>query len=230
MPGFSSFSFLRFGKLPSVEFNLTQTCVEINHRRHPNVYPKILDTVICLAHSDCYRKRLLDTDTAPPKEPIKNYKPIEPLTQSEREAEAPHGHFHVEPHAPVEQPSTAQGNEPITPVSERPAYIYDPEAKERPDGWDPELVFDTGHGKVIDLNYRPLTEEEQAEYEHLKATLVPPDAYGLTEAGLIITAIGNIQRKNAPAFMKSLEADMLAGKSREYRMNRLREFHDIFAD
>lgn len=134
--------------------------------------------------------------------------------------------WHADPHEPVEQQPTAEVGEPEPP----PAYIYDPDAKERPDGWDPKLVYDTGHGKVIDLNYRPLDEEEQAEYEHLKATLVPPEDYGVTEAGLIITAIGNIQRKNAPAFMKSLEVDMLAGKSREYRLERLREFHDIFAD
>ena len=94
---------------------------------------------------------------------------------------------------------------------------------------DPDLVFDTGE-KKIDLNYRPLTEEEQAEYEHLKATLVPPEDYGVTEAGLRITAIGNIQRKNAPAFMESIKADIIAGRPREEIDAKLRTFSDIFAD
>lgn len=114
------------------------------------------------------------------------------------------------------------------PVEKSP-YLYDPDAKERPEGWDPDLVFDTGE-KKIDLNYRPLTEEEQAEYEHLKVTLVPPEDYGVTEAGLRITAIGNIQRKNAPAFMESIEADIIAGRPREEIDAKLRTFSDIFAD
>ena len=140
------------------------------------------------------------------------------------------GHFHADgtwhagPHeAHVEPPSEVSEPEPP------PAYIYDPDAKERPDGWDPALVFDTGD-KKIDLNYRPLTEEEQAEYERLKATLVPPEDYGVTEAGLIITAIVNIKEKNADAFMKSLWAQQDAGLiTPEEGRKRLADYYNIFA-
>lgn len=172
--------------------------------------------------------------TQPPKDPIIIYKPVEPLPKSEVKApvgdtsQGGHWHgdeWHADPHEPVEQQPTAEGSEPV----EKPAYIYDPDATERPEGWDPELVFHTGD-KKIDLNYRPLTEEEQAEYDHLKATLVPPEDYGVTEVGLIITAISNIKEKHRPALMKSLEADMLAGKSREYRQKRIRDFYEFFSD
>ena len=178
--------------------------------------------------------------TQPPPEPVIIYKPVEPLEkppETPKETEAPigdtsqGGHFHADgtwhegAHEPVEPQPTAEVSEP----EPLPAYIYDPDAKERPAGWDPELVFHTGD-KKIDLNYRPLTAEEQAEYEHLKATLVPPEDYGVTEAGLIITAISNIKEKHRPALMKSLEADMLSGKSREYRLKRIRDFYEFFAD
>ena len=168
-----------------------------------------------------------------PKEPILIIKPVEPLEELTAETpvtETPTqgGHFHADGtwhEGPHETPPTAEKSEPV----EKPPYLYDPDAKERPEGWDPDLVFDTGE-KKIDLNYRPLTEEEQAEYEHLKATLVPPEDYGVTEAGLRIIAIGNIQRKNSPAFMESIEADIIAGSPREEIAAKLRTFSDIFAD
>ena len=54
--------------------------------------------------------------TQPPKELIKIYKAVEPLPKSERQTEAPHGHFHAEPHeTPVEQPSTTEQWESETP-------------------------------------------------------------------------------------------------------------------
>ena len=168
-----------------------------------------------------------------PKEPVLIVKPVE---VERPPAKAPVGNmsqgghwhgdeWHADPHEPVEQQPTAEVSEPEPP----PAYIYDPDAEERPDGWDPELVIYVG-GKTLDFNYRPLDEEEQAQYDHLKAT-ENPEHYGEKwEAGLRIVAISNIKQKRSPAFMKSLEADMLAGKSLEYRLKRLREFNGIFAD
>lgn len=135
----------------------------------------------------------------------------------------------VSPH-PGHLSPTAEGSEPVTPVAEKPAYIYDPD-KEKPDGWDPELLWDTGHHKIIDLNYRPLTEEEQAEYERLKATLVPPEDYGVTEAGLRITAIGNIKTKNSETFLQSLWTEEDAGRiTREEARKQLRDYWEFFSD
>ena len=169
-----------------------------------------------------------------PKEPILIIKPVEPLEKLTAETpvtETPTqgGHSHADGtwhEGPHETPPTAEKSEPV----EKPAYLYDPDAKERPEGWDPDLVFDTGE-KKIDLNYRPLTEEEQAEYEHLKATLVPPEDYGVTEAGLRITAIGNLKEKNSMAFLQALWAEEDAGKiTQEEVRKRLRDYYEFFTD
>ncbi len=177
--------------------------------------------------------------TRPPKDPIVIVKPVEPLEKPTAEtpvgetSQGGHVHedgdpWHAETHeTPVENPSIVEKKlEPIEP----PAYIYDPDAKERPDGWDPDLVYETGHGKIIDLNYRPLTEEEQAEYERLKATENPEHYGDKWEMGLRIIAIANIYRRNTPAFLDSLDADIAAGKSSEEIDAKIREFSDIFAD
>ena len=178
--------------------------------------------------------------TQPPKEPIVIIKPVEPLPKSEVKvpegdtSQGGHVHedgtWHEGPHeaeAPVEQPPTAQVSEPV----EKPAYIYDPDAKERPEGWDPELVFDAGHGKKIDLNYRPLTEEEQAEYERLKATENPEHYGDKWESGLRITAIGNLKQKNSKVFLQALWEEEDAGKiTREEVIKRLRDYYEFFTD
>ncbi len=113
----------------------------------------------------------------------------------------PHGdHFHE---VPVSAPDTWQGephepvvtDEDVTPeVVDKPDWIYDPD-REQPDGWDPKLVFESGDTK-IDLNhFRSMTEEEQAEYERLKAT-VNLEAYGdNVEAEMRFVAIVYTQTK-----------------------------------
>ncbi len=177
--------------------------------------------------------------TQSPKAPIKIYKPVDPIEQPTAEkppveTEVPvgdtsqGGHFHadgtwhVEPHA--ETPKT-QVSQPET-----PAYIHDPDATERPDGWDPELVFDGGHSKKIDLNYRPLTEEEQAEYERLKAT-ENPEHYRNFEAGIRIVAISNIKQKHRPEVTARIWADQEAGRiTKNEALKQIREFNGIFAD
>ena len=122
----------------------------------------------------------------------------------------------------------ADDGDSINEVPTLPDYIYDPQ-REKPDGWDPELVFETGD-KKIDLNFRPLTDEEQAEYERLKATENPEHYGDKWEAGLRITAICNIFIKNTPAFLESQEAAMLEGASQQELKARLKEFSGIFAD
>ena len=109
-------------------------------------------------------------------------------------------HFHQ---VPIDAPDVWQGephepvvtDEDVTPeVQEKPDWIYDPD-REKPDGWDPKLVWKGGEA-TIDLNYfRDLTEEEQAEYERLKAIENPED-YGLdvnNEADMRFNAIVNMQ-------------------------------------
>ncbi len=91
------------------------------------------------------------------------------------------------PNQPIEHPSVQ-----ITEDSnETPDYIYDPD-REKPDGWDPELVFEDGETK-IDLNFfRLMTEEERAEYERLKK-IKNPNKY--SEADLRFMAIVYVQTK-----------------------------------
>ena len=99
---------------------------------------------------------------------------------------------------PIDAPDTWQqtpvvSDAEVTPqIVAKPDWIYDPD-REKPDGWDPNLVYEIGD-KKIDLNsFRPLTEEEQAEYERLKAT-ENLEAYGRNlEAELRFVAIINVQ-------------------------------------
>ncbi|MDE0313995.1 MAG: hypothetical protein OXM61_03760 [Candidatus Poribacteria bacterium] len=113
----------------------------------------------------------------------------------------PHGdHFHQ---VPIDAPDVWQGephepvvtDEDVTPeVKEKPDWIYDPD-REKPEGWNPKLVFENGDTK-IDLNYfRPLTEEEQAEYERLKATRDLENYGDNVEAEFRLVAIVNMQTK-----------------------------------
>ena len=110
----------------------------------------------------------------------------------------PHGdHFHQVPiDAPdVWQETPVVSDAEVTPeVVAKPDWIYDPD-REKPDGWDPDLVWKGGEA-TIDFNYfRALTEAEQAEYERLKAT-ENPEAHGLDvndEASLRLIAIVNMQ-------------------------------------
>lgn len=104
-----------------------------------------------------------------------------------------HGdHHHL---APIDAPDTWQGkpHEPVVAdkeVHEKPDWIYDPD-REKPDGWDPKLVWKGGDA-TIDFNYfRDLTKEEQAEYDRLKSIENPED-YGIdvnNEAHLRLMAI-----------------------------------------
>ena len=107
-----------------------------------------------------------------------------------------HGdHFHQ---VQIDAPDEWQGeqHEPVVPpnksdIHNKSDYIYDLQ-REKSDGWDPHLVYEIGD-KKIDLNFRPLTVEEQAEYERLKAT-ENLEAYGRNvEAELRFVAIINIQ-------------------------------------
>lgn len=108
-------------------------------------------------------------------------------------------HYHE---VPLDAPDTRQ-SEPNVPVVTdekvqskvvvKPDWIYDPQ-REKPDDWDPQLVYDAGDNK-IDFNFRPLTKEEQAEYERLKATENFETNGHNIEAWLRLAAIVNLQTK-----------------------------------
>ncbi len=136
----------------------------------------------------------------PDPEPETRYKlPTEADIEKAREARkpppgaSPNGHWHGdewhdEPHEPIVDVEIVDKDQ------KKPDYIYDPE-REKFDGWDPKLVFENGDTK-IDFNYfRPMTEEEQAEYERLKLTRNLENYGDNVEAELRLVAIVNIQTK-----------------------------------
>ena len=145
---------------------------------------------------------LRDTDTEPEViyktdvEPAKNTEtPIaEKPTAREGFEMVQHGdHWHEVPISESTAPVVT--DEEVTPeVVAKPDWIYDPD-REKPDGWDPKLVWENSEVK-IDFNYfRPMTEEEQAEYERLKSMENPED-HGIdvnNEADLRFMAIVNMQ-------------------------------------
>ncbi|RKU27353.1 hypothetical protein C6497_11425 [Candidatus Poribacteria bacterium] len=103
-----------------------------------------------------------------------------------------HGdHWHE---VPISEPPVVTDEEVTPEVVAKPDWIYDPD-REKPDGWDPKLVWENSEVK-IDFNYfRPMTEEEQAEYERLKSMENPED-HGIdvnNEADLRFMAIVNMQ-------------------------------------
>ena len=147
-------------------------------------------------------------------------KPVEPPAV-EQPQQGGHTHadgtWHAEPHeAHVEPPSEA--GEPVRSEKTEKTVSYD---------GDPDLKSVSPDGKLI-MNFdRPLTAEEQAEYDRLKAT-EKPEAYGGSEAQLKGWAIVNIQQKNRPAVARRIWDDMAAGLiSKEEAIQQLREFSGI---
>ena len=126
---------------------------------------------------------------------------------------------------PIDNPT--EPTEDVVLVEEQD-YIYDPN-REKPDGWKPELVYEIGDKKV-DLNYRPLTEEEQAEYERLKEAKNIKTYNATIEASLRILAIGKVKELNSDKILSRLDRELATNRiSIEEARKQIRDYNEFFA-
>ena len=135
------------------------------------------------------------------------------------------------PPQPLDHNELANGvtvSESVGQISQKKQdWVYDKNRKKK-DGWRADLLYDAGD-KIIDFNYRPLSEAEQIEYDRLKTNgKLLNDAN--REAGLRIIAISNVQRDGLPEFINSIVADTLAGKSDAEIRVKIWNYFNIFSD